>query len=90
MFKGYIYDEDPDDGKVLTGKLMVIELEIFSAILIPAMIFFRATPPTPPGPINKKRDEFTYLQSLKMTAKNKNFVQYTIKFRFYYLYVIVY
>lgn len=53
---------------------MVIELEIFSAILIPAILFFRPTPPTPPGPINKSRDEFTYLQSLKITAKNKNFV----------------
>lgn len=90
MFKGYIYDEDPDDGKVLTGKLMVVELELFSAILIPAMIFFRATPPTPPGPINKARDEFTYMQSLRMTAKNKNFVNKLLYFRSYFLYAIVY
>lgn len=55
---------------------MVIELEIFSAILIPAILFFRPSPPTPPGAINKSRDEFTYLQSLKMTAKNKNFVTF--------------
>lgn len=62
MFKGYEYDEnDIAGGKTLTGKLMVVELEIFSAILIPAIIFFRAAPPTPPGPINKSRDEFTYL-----------------------------
>ncbi|CAD8069542.1 unnamed protein product [Paramecium primaurelia] len=74
IFKGYKYETDPDDGKWLTGKLMVIELEIFSAILIPAILFFRPSPPTPPGPINKSRDEFTYLQSLKITAKNKNFI----------------
>ncbi|CAD8073314.1 unnamed protein product [Paramecium sonneborni] len=74
IFKGYQYETDPDDGKILTGKLMVIELEIFSAILIPAILFFRPSPPTPPGAINKSRDEFTYLQSLKMTAKNKNFI----------------
>jgi FLVCR family feline leukemia virus subgroup C receptor-related protein len=62
MFKGYEFDEsDVASGKTLTGKLMVVELEIFSAILIPAIILFRATPPTPPGPINKSRDEFTYL-----------------------------
>lgn len=40
---------------------MVVELEIFSAILIPAILFFRPSPPTPPGPINKSRDEFTYM-----------------------------
>ncbi|CAK61560.1 unnamed protein product (macronuclear) [Paramecium tetraurelia] len=92
IFKGYNYETDPDDGKLLTGQLMVIELEIFSAILIPAILFFRPSPPTPPGPINKSRDEFTYLQSLKMTANNKNFV--TFKFinliRSYYSSVTVY
>ncbi|CAD8162599.1 unnamed protein product [Paramecium pentaurelia] len=74
MFKGYKYETDPEDGKWLTGRLMVVELEIFSAILIPAILFFRPSPPTPPGPINKSRDEFTYMQSLKMTANNKNFI----------------
>ncbi|CAD8176132.1 unnamed protein product [Paramecium octaurelia] len=74
IFKGYQYETDPDNGKWLTGELMVIELEIFSAILIPAILFFRPSPPTPPGPINKYRDEFTYMQSLKITAKNKNFL----------------